>query len=295
MARLPAYPARSLAALALLLFPMLARAEAGRVAYLAHDGRYWQVWTVAPDGRDPRQLTRSEYEKSRSSWYPDGTHLLVNALDGRLFRVNAETGEESPVEAALRGTVDAVLSPDGERIAFSLGTGGSRDANEIWTVKTDGGALRRLTTMPRLQHEPQWSPDGRWIYFLSGDGGQSHDVWRVTADASQREQLTSGSVYQFELAIASDGRLAYSSNRTGNYEIFTQHEAGPVERWTDHEALDGHPTWSPEGRALIFHSSRSGRLDLWRLEAAGAEPTRLTRAERGARNPVWWHPRQVQP
>jgi Tol biopolymer transport system component len=257
------------------------------VAYLAASGDYWQVWMVPAEGGEARQVTRSSYEKARCSWFPDSRHLLVNALDGRVFRVDGDTGEEQEIPMPLRGTTDAAVSPDGARIAFSLSTADSIDDNEIWVVGADGSNPLRLTTMPHLQHDPQWSADGRWIYFLSGDGQQAHDIWRVSPETRSSEQLTAGDAYHFELALAGDGELAFSSNRSGDYEIYVQAAGPPLAQLTREAGLDGAPSWSPDGKRIAFHSTRSGSLNVWTMSADGNAPVQLTHHERGARNPVW--------
>jgi Tol biopolymer transport system component len=260
---------------------------AERIAYLAASDAYWQVWIVPAAGGTPHQVTRSAYEKARCSWFPDARHLLVNALDGRVFRVDAETGAEQEIPMPLRSATDAVVSPDGAHIAFSLSTADSIDDNEIWVVGGNGANPQRLTTMPFLQHDPQWSADGRWIYFLSGDGQQAHDIWRVAVQSRSTEQLTAGTGYHFELAIAADGRLAFSSNRSGDYEIYVQQDGRPVAPLTRTAGLDGAPSWSPDGKRLAFHSTRRGALNVWAMSADGSTPVQLTHHERGARNPVW--------
>jgi TolB protein len=260
---------------------------AGRIAYMAASDAYWQVFVVPAEGGAPRQVTRSPYEKARCSWFPDGRHLLVNALDGRVFRVDGETGAEQEIPMPLRGASDAVVSPDGARIAFSLSTADSIDDNEIWLVGVDGSNPLRLTTMPSLQHDPAWSADGRWIYFLSGDGKQAHDIWRVSPETRSNEQLTAGAVYHFDLALAADGRLAFSGNRSGNYEIYVQRDAGPSKAVTRDPGLDAAPTWSPDGKRIAFHSTRGGALNIWAMGDDGAAPVQLTHHAAGARNPVW--------
>lgn len=273
-------------ALIALLGAMPAEA-AGRVAYLASAGDYWQVFLVDAAGGEPRQVTRGAYEKARVSWFPDGRTLLVNALDGRLLRVDVETGDEQEIAMPLGGTTDAVVSPDGGHIAFSLSTADSIDANDIWIVTAAGKDLRRLTTMKWLQHGPQWSADGRFVYFLSGDGGQAHDIWRVALDGGSQEQLNAGGLYHFDLSLAPDGRLAFSSNRLGDYEIYVQDGRGEPRRLTVDPALDAGPDWSPDGRTLVFHSTRGGVPNLWQVPADGGEARQLTFHAGGARDPAW--------
>lgn len=278
---------RFLAVWALLIVSLGPVGAGAEIAYLALSGDYWQVWLVGEDGANARQLTDSAYEKTRCDWFPDGGRLLVNALDGRLFEVDVETGAERRIELPMEGMLDATVSPDGTRIAFSVSKAGTLDDNEIWTLGLDGSDARRLTNMPWRQHLPRWAPDGSWIYFLSGEGQHTHDIWRVSPETASTEQLTAGALYHFEVDVAADGRLAFSSNRTGDYEIYTQAPGeAPVQR-TSSPGLDGAPRWSPDGEALVFHSARGGSLDLWRLESGEGDPVRLTDHAEGARAPAW--------
>src|SRR5262245_30477219 len=144
------------------------------MAYLARSGSFWQVWIAGVDGSGARQLTRSDYEKAHVSWFPDGRKLLVTSTEGQLFEVDAASGAERQIPMTLSGAHDGEVSPDGSRITFSAGSAEARDGNEIWTTSASGGELRRVISLPWLQHEPSWSPDGAWIYFVSGDGKQSH-------------------------------------------------------------------------------------------------------------------------
>ena len=278
-----------------LLIPLALTARAAgdeRIAYLAWSEGYWQVWTMRPDGSEAAALTRSPTDKTRVSWFPDGGSLLVNALDGTLSEVDAQTGAERPIPIELRGTHDAVAAPDSGRIAFSLSTAGAIDDNEIWLAERNGQDLKRVTLLPGLQHQPQWGPRERYVYFLSGESSQEHDLHRVDLASGSTEKLTAGDLYHFELAVSRDERWAYSNNRTGNYEIYVKAPDEAPALATRHPALDGSPSWGPNGR-LVFHSLRSGSLQVWRLDRLGSEPIQLTHHAQGARRPVWWTPQQV--
>ena len=263
----------------------------GRVAYLARTQGFWQVWVVAPDGSGARQLTHSSVEKTRASWYPDGQALLVSTDGGDLLRVELEGGGETPVRLPVEGSTDAVLSPDGRHVAFSVSPAASRDDNEIFLFSlADGQKLRRLTQAPGLQHEPAWSRDGRWIYYLAGLGDTDHDILRVSLDGSRREQLTTGRGFHFDVAVGPDGSLAYSNNVTGNYELWVQAPGAAPRRLTDDPALDAAPSFSPDGATLVFESTRAGQPEIWRVSAEGGPAQRVTHSVVGARRPVWYHP-----
>jgi len=272
--------------LSLSIIPCIAGAT-GAVAYLAHTAGYWQVWTMQPDGSHQTQISKSEYDKSHISWYPDGNHILVNGNQGELNKLNIETGKEAPIELPIKGTVDAVVSPNGQYIAFSLSVAGSVDNNHIWLVNANGQNLVKLTKMDGLQHEPVWSPNGQWIYFLSGRGGQAHDIWRVAVESRQTEQLTAGQLYNFDLAIAQQDKIAFSSNRSGNYEIWVRGK-GKEKQITHNDAMDSRPSWSPDTKKIMYESTKGGRMNIWSLDIEQGNPVQLTRNAIGARYPVWW-------
>jgi TolB protein len=286
-----ARPGSAACAAALLAVGLGAAAAEPEIAYLAHTDGYWQVWVMAADGSGARQVTRSPSDKSRCSWYPGGAHLLVNAQDGHLYRVAVDTGAEQRLDLGVAGMLDAVLSPDGETIAFSLQRMSedtpSGDSNDIWVVAAAGGEPRRLAKMKGLQAEPAWSSDSRWVYFFSAGGVEDHDIHRISLDGSRRAQLTSAERFHFDVAVSPAGQLAYSGNQTGNYEIWVQGEGEAPRALTDHPATDARPSWSPDGSALVFESSRDGRLNVFKVAASGGEPMRLTDHPVGARAPVW--------
>ena len=274
--------------LILVLYLPCVLAGQGKIAYLAHTQGFWQVWTMKPDGSGKRQITFSSFDKSHISWYPDGTHLLVNGNQGQLVKVDVETKLEKGIELPIKGSSDAVISPDGKRIAFSLSVADSVDNNHIWLVSAEGKNLVKLTNMAGLQHEPVWSPDGKWIYFLSGKGKQAHDIWRVSLKSKRREQLTAGQLYHFDLALSAAGEMAYSNNRTGNYEIWIRDAQGKERQLTDNEAIDSRPSWSGDGKMILFESSRGGVMNIWQQPITGGPADKLTDELVGARFPIWW-------
>lgn len=243
---------------------------------------------MAGDGSEQRQVTHSDYEKGRVSWFPDGQRLLVVSLEGQLFEVDVESGHEKRLPLRLETIHTAAVSPDGQQIAVSASTGGGRDLNDIWLVDTDGTDERRFVAMGWFQDEPRWSPEGRWLYFVSGNGQQDHDIWRARVDNGSTEQLTVDTRYHFEIDLAPDGAFVFSSNRSGDYELYARGAESAAEtRWTKSPGVDGHPSWSPDGRSLVFHSTRGGRLDIWRQDGPKAPARQLTRSEQGARDPEW--------
>lgn len=264
-------------------------ADQPELAYLAVSEGYWEVWVSDADGSDARQVTKSKNDKTRVSWYPEGDALLATCNEGSVVRVEL-SGLETKIPLEQYPVVDAVLSPDGKSLAYSFST--AIDGNDIWIAAADGSGAEKIVRMTTLQHEPVWTLDSSHVYFLSGGGGQAHDIWRVSLQSRSTEQLTVGSLYHFDIAVAANGDMAFSSNRSGNYEVYLQSPGGEPRALTDHPALDGRPTFSSDGSEIIFESTRSGSPNLWRLNLSTKSIHQITHHVEGARAPAWYHGRR---
>src|SRR5689334_21534721 len=88
----------------------------------------------------------------------------------------------------VRRVADPQVSPDGKRVAFTIGDvnfDGNRVVNQIYTTSIDGGDPKQLTSGDRSASAPRWSPDGKKIAFTTG--GQ---VWVMEHDGDHKEQVT---------------------------------------------------------------------------------------------------------
>src|SRR5919109_2063642 len=184
---------------------------------------------------------------------------------------------------------EVAYSHDGKRIAFTSIRGANQD---LYAMSANGSNVRRLTRHPAPDFRPAWSPDGRRIAFVSLRSG-SLKIHVMNADGSRRRLLTPGPkwVTDSSPSWSPDGRwIAFSSTRIkdGNPELFKVRPDGSrVTRLTFTDTAgevspdDGFPDWSPDGRSIVFSSTRvSGQHDLWVLRSDGKGVRRLTRTPR---------------
>jgi len=114
---------------------------------------------------------------------------------------------------SLKRVTDPQVSPDGKLIAFVV-TVMDREANggnsDIWVVSADGGQARLLTSSPKADFSPRWSPDGKSIAFLSSRGG-TFQIWMIPPAAGEARPVTN----------VSTGVSAFSWSPRGTHFAFT--------------------------------------------------------------------------
>ncbi len=120
------------------------------------------------------------------------------ALVAALVVVTAQAQSRTPFSVEqlvrLKRVSQPVLSPDGRTVVFTVretDMSANRGRTDLWSldIATKGAQPRRLTSDPQNDDSPQWSADGRYVYFISARSGSSQ-VWRLPLAGGESEQVT---------------------------------------------------------------------------------------------------------
>lgn len=202
-----------------------------------------EIWSVAPDGRDRRRLTRTTAVEAFPRLSPDGSRLAFVRGD-RLF-VGAPDAKEARA-VMLTGPVASAISwsPDSRRLAVAAGNG-------LWTVAP--GAQAQPVPVPLPPSSPSWSPDSARLAFAATDAGLNTDVYTVDLATGEVVRLTEDPAADGEPAWSPDGtRLAFTAARDGNPELYVMTADGVTEtRVTADPRSDTAADWAADGQRLV--------------------------------------------
>jgi TolB protein len=133
-------------------------------------------------------------------------------------------------------------------------------------MDADGKNRRRLTTHPSNDGQPVFSPDGKYVAFVSFRDG-NYELYMMDVDGANQRRLTYTQTNEYNPAFSPDGkRLAFVSARGNDLELcLLDLETRESSQLTNSRGANINPTFSPEGN-LAFASDRTDYLEIYLMD-----------------------------
>ncbi|MEE8486720.1 MAG: protein kinase [Gemmatimonadota bacterium] len=239
-----------------------------RVAFASDRLGPMEVWITDVETGDQErlQLPGTDVGANLPFWTADGRTLAVTRFHGGnaqsiwLAAVDGSHAEE--LVPALPGLQGAEFSRDDGSILYSALSDGT---SQMFVVDLESRQSRQITDSPGDKYPQEWSPDGRWILFVSNTSG-AMQAWRMPAGGGVAERLTTGEERIRHAQYSSDGRWLYFQPSHRN--IYRMPAGGgpaePVTDFPDAGLFMEEPALSPDGRYITYCRSNGGS-SLWRL------------------------------
>ena len=268
-----------------------------RIIYVSEEGpktkRIKKLAIMDQDGFNTKYLTLGNELVLTPRFNP--TNQMVTYLSyfrnlPRVYLLDIETGIQEVVGDFPGMTFAPRFSPDGKKIIMSFAKDGNSD---IYTMDLENRIVERITNHPSIDTSPSYSPDGKYICFNSDRSGYQQ-IYIMKSDGSNVKRISFGKgLYGTPVWSPRGDLIAFTKLHKGKFYIGVMRTNGKGERLLTENFYQEAPSWSPNGRVLIFY--RETKTDdkgegftakLWSIDLTGYNE-RLVSTETDASDPSW--------
>ena len=263
------------------------------VRYL-RDERKARIVVAPPIGGQERIVIEGLFD-GPLAWSPDNRWIVTSSEAQKqgppgLIAVDVTTGEIHRLTRPTRGNwadVEPTVAPDGSSLVFSRNLGSTSELFRLALNRdfTPDGEPQPVTAHHRWSGMPTFSADGTAVVYSSGIQDDISSLWLLplTPQPGTPRLLyrSESSCYQPALSRRRN-RLAFSVGRifrvdTWRLDLTPDFKpAGPPVRLISSTHTDYNAQYSPDGKRIVFHSTRSGASEIWAADADGLNAVRLT-------------------
>ena len=268
-----------------------------RIVYIAESGpadkRKKRLAIMDQDGANHRFLTDGSSLVLTPRFSPELQEITYLSYFGNLPRVyifNIDTGRQEILGDFPGMTFAPRFSPDGKKVVISMAKGGNSD---IYTMDLRTRKVSQLTFHSAIDTSGSFSPDGANIVFNSDRGG-TQQIYVMTENGKSVRRISYGKGrYATPVWSPRGDLIAFTKMHKGRFFIGVMRPDGSGERLLDEDFLVESPTWSPNGRVLMFFrqskstpDGKGGRSRLFSVDLTGHNLREII-TPMGASDPAW--------
>jgi TolB protein len=268
-----------------------------RIIYVSETGlktqRYKKLAIMDQDGANIKYLTLGNELVLTPRFSPKNqlvTYLSYFRNMPRVYLLDIETGVQEVVGDFPGMTFAPRFSPDGQKIIMSFAKDGNSD---IYTMNLNTRVVEKITDHTSIDTSPSYSPDGKYICFNSDRSGLQQ-IYVMRSDGSNVKRITFGKgLYGTPVWSPRGDLIAFTKVHKGKFYIGVMRPDGTGERLLTENFYQEAPSWSPNGRVLIFYRETKSDSDgkgfsakLWSIDLTGYNE-RLIETETDGSDPSW--------
>jgi len=268
-----------------------------RIIYVAENGpkdqRIKKLAIMDQDGANTKYLTLGNELVLTPRFNPTSqmvTYMSYFRNMPRVYLLDIETGTQEVVGNFPGMTFAPRFSPDGKKIVMSFAKDGNSD---IFTMNLETRVVERITNHSSIDTSPSFSPDGKFMAFNSDRSGLQQ-IYVMRSDGSGVKRITFGNgIYGTPVWSPRGDLIAFTKMRKGKFYIGVMRTDGTGERLLTENFYQEAPSWSPNGRVIVFYRETKAGLKgegfsakLWSIDLTGYNE-RLVNTPTDASDPSW--------
>ena len=268
-----------------------------RIIYVSEEGpktkRIKKLAIMDQDGFNTKYLTLGNELVLTPRFDPKSqkvTYLSYFKNLPRVYLLDIETGVQEVVGDFPGMTFAPRFSPDGKKIIMSFAKDGNSD---IYTMDLENRIVEKITNHPSIDTSPSYSPDGKFICFNSDRSGYQQ-IYVMNSDGSKVKRISFGNgIYGTPVWSPRGDLIAFTKLHKGKFYIGVMRTDGSGERLLTENFYQEAPSWSPNGRVLIFYRETKTDADgkgfsakLWSIDLTGYNERKIKTPTDGS-DPSW--------
>ena len=241
------------------------------------------------DGHAPQYLLAGSDLVITPRFSPSAQKITFMSYENtvpQVYLLDIETGRRELLGNFPGMTFAPRFSPDGNQLIMSMMEKGNSD---LYKMDLRSRSTTRLTSQPAIDVSGSFSPDGRRIVFNSDRGG-SPQIYTMDSDGTNVKRISFGKGrYSAPVWSPRGDKIAFVRSRNGRYSIGVMNVDGSNERQLTESYLDESPTWSPNGRVILFSretKGRNGYNEIWSVDLTGQNVRRINTPGKSS-DPAW--------
>lgn len=258
----------------------------GTLVFSSCNNSICAIYSINNDGSDLKKLTGDMVDIFNPQWSPDGTRIIFEGYPN-IYLMNADGSDLTNLTKKSEGR-HPDWAPDGKQIVFDSLRSGN---DQIYTINIDGTGLKRLTNNSQEDTLPQWSPNGRWITYMSTNnlstGGWDYVICVINSIGSGITELTLGVSPYWS---PDSKNIAYSGVERGISDIFMIKPDGTgIKDLSNSPADEFGFTWSPDNKFIAYVTNINFNADIYKVcvDCESNKPINLTTSDANDQNPSW--------
>ncbi|WP_419788030.1 protein tolB [Pseudodesulfovibrio sp.] len=258
------------------------------LAFVRQEGKSKEIYTVLPQGRELKRITKLGGYNLSPSWSKDGSRIAFTHIGKTRHELGLYDSKTGKISLMTKGLGDTVISPvfgPDDRVTVSLNRDGVTDIYEL-----DGSyrPKRRLASSQYIDVSPDFDRSGRLMAFTSGRAGNPH-VYLMDFKAGTVRRVTMTGKYNTHPCISPDGRyIAYTHRTSNGHRIFLHDlQTGNEKQLSFGPGNDEYPAFGPDGYFVAFASNRSGEYKIYLTTRHGDTPKKISTGKGQAFAPAW--------